>query len=134
MVGHAKSITKKKQIAWEAHGGIMARAVEAYQAELAKGPLQQHQGAGTICSDFQKLYYFETGKQIKLSHVTLIQLTAGRISKSKSNLQCSWLTDEETNVVIDYIIEMGNHGFPSPTTQGHNHKIQHQAAQHLQSG
>ena len=112
MVGRAKSMTKKKQIAREAHDGIMARAVEAYQAELAKEPLQQHRGARTICSDFQKLYYSETGKQIKLSHVTLIRLAAGGIPKSKSNSQRSWLTDEETNVVIDYIIEMGDRGFP----------------------
>ncbi|KAG1809898.1 uncharacterized protein HD556DRAFT_1214447, partial [Suillus plorans] len=71
--GRAKSDTKKWQIAREAHDGIMARAIAAYQIKLAKGPYQQRRGARTICSDFQQLYYNETGKSVKLSHSTLIR-------------------------------------------------------------
>ncbi|KAI6138985.1 hypothetical protein BKA82DRAFT_30362 [Pisolithus tinctorius] len=112
MPGHAKSDSKKQQIAHEAHDGLMAWAVHAYQIELAKGPLQQKQGAHTICTDFEQIYYNEYGKQIKLSHSTLIRLADGGISKSQSNAQHSWLTDQEVNVALNYIIEMGDHGFP----------------------
>ncbi|KAG2342821.1 hypothetical protein BDR05DRAFT_885338, partial [Suillus weaverae] len=75
-------------------------------------PYQRHRGAQTICSDFQQLYYNETGKSVKLSHSTLIRLAAGGMSKAQSNTRLTWLTDEETDIVIHYIIEMGNHGFP----------------------
>lgn len=63
----------------------MARAVAAYQIKLAKGPYQQRRGARTICSDFQQLYYNETGKSVKLSHSTLIRLAAGGMTKTQSN-------------------------------------------------
>ncbi|KAF9230795.1 hypothetical protein BU15DRAFT_29921, partial [Melanogaster broomeanus] len=87
MPGHAKSDSKKRQITHEAHDGLMAQAVHAYQIELAKGPLQQKRGARTICTDFEQIYYNEYGKQIKLSHSTLIRLAGGGISKSQSNAQ-----------------------------------------------
>lgn len=86
MPGQAKSDTKKQQIAREAHDGIMACVVIAYQIELAKGPYQRHQGARTICSDFQQLYYNETDKSVKLSHSTLIRLAAGGKAKHSQTL------------------------------------------------
>ncbi|KAF9220513.1 hypothetical protein BS17DRAFT_660479, partial [Gyrodon lividus] len=65
-----------------------------------------------ICTEFEQIYYNKYGKQIELSHSMLIHLAGGRISKSQSNAQCSWLTDQEADVVLNYIIEMGDCGFP----------------------
>jgi hypothetical protein len=64
--------------------------MQAYKIELIKGPLEQKHGAHTICADFEQIYYNEHGKQIKLSHSTLIRLASGGIAKSQSNAQRSW--------------------------------------------
>ena len=64
MVGRAKSDTKKRQIQREAHDDLMARAVAAYQAELAKPSWRKWRGARVVCRDFETLDHLETGKFI----------------------------------------------------------------------
>ncbi|KAI6149854.1 hypothetical protein BKA82DRAFT_3976860 [Pisolithus tinctorius] len=113
MPGHAISNTKKHQIAREAHDGLMAHAVVAYQAEQKKNHFLWQHGARTICADFEQLYYNEKGKKIHLSYSTLLRLASGGKRKAVSNAeQHAWLTEEETAIVIDCIQEMGNCGFP----------------------
>ncbi|KAG1888872.1 uncharacterized protein F5891DRAFT_890562, partial [Suillus fuscotomentosus] len=112
MPGRAKSATQKRREAREAHDYLMSRAVEAYHTELAKPPGVQRRGARTICHDFEKMNLESTGKLIKLSFSTLSRLAAGGNSLAKARAAETWLTTEETELVIAYIEELGNCGFP----------------------
>jgi hypothetical protein len=109
MPGRAKSDSKKRQLAREVHDDLMARAVKAYVIELRKPYSLRRKGARTICRDFEDLCRQETGKMVKLNHGTLIRLANGGRTRAESK---TWLTDEETGVVLDYIVEIGNRGFP----------------------
>ncbi|KAJ3494531.1 hypothetical protein NLJ89_g10787 [Agrocybe chaxingu] len=61
-----------------------------------------------ICSDFEKLYFNETGKIIKLSHSTLSRLAQGGHTIQQANTaDKGLLTQIETNCVIDFIIKYG---------------------------
>lgn len=112
MVGRAKSEAKKRQIARELENDLMARAVIAYKHELKKTPAQRPKGARTICTDFENLCRLETGHSIKLSHTTMIRLANGGRTRTQANAARTWISKEEENVLIDYIIEVGNRGFP----------------------
>lgn len=109
MVAKAKSNTKKAQIACEAYEHLKERAIEAYQNELKK---PQGKGAHTIAKDFINLYKVETGKKVKLCYLTLIRGAKGGRSHAAANAVKSWVTDDETDIIIQYITELGNHGFP----------------------
>jgi hypothetical protein len=112
MVGRPKSDVKKLQIIRNTHDALMSRAVAAYRVELAKPEGSKRRGARIICKDFETLYTQETGKDLKLSYSTLTRLASGGKSKAVSNADRAWLTKEEEKVVVSYIIEMGNRGFP----------------------
>ena len=60
---------------------------------------------------FVDLYRNETGMTVKLCYNTLICGAAGWRSQAEANGAKSWLTKEETTVVITYITELGNHRF-----------------------
>jgi len=112
MVGWAKSDTRKLQIYRRAHNDLMDRAVSAYRAELTKPYGVKRKGARTICKDFESVYHLETGKSMKLNYSTLTRLADGGRCKAKANAAKGWLMEEEEQVVVDYIIETGNRGFP----------------------
>ncbi|KAJ8592233.1 hypothetical protein M405DRAFT_703970, partial [Rhizopogon salebrosus TDB-379] len=112
MPGRAKSATRKRQEAREAHDFLMSRAVEAYRTELTKAPGIRRHGARTICSDFEKMNLAATGKLIRLSYSTLARLAVGGKTKAEINAAKGWLTKEETMQVITYVQELGNRGFP----------------------
>jgi len=112
MVGWAKSDTRKLQIYRHAHDDLMDHAVSAYRAELTKPYGVKRKGARTICKDFESVYHLETGKSMKLNYSTLTRLADGGRCKAEANAAKGWLTEEEEWVVVDYIIETGNHGFP----------------------
>jgi hypothetical protein len=112
MPGRAKSDTKKAQLGRNAHDDLMAQAVEAYRIELKKSPGPKIRGAHTICKDFEALNKQATGRYIKLSYSTLTRLVMGGKTKAKSNAERCWLTNVEIGVVIAYIGEIGNRGFP----------------------
>ncbi len=57
-------------------------------------------------------YKWETGKEIKLNHATVINHVKGKNTCAQNNAQKAWLTPEEVEVTIAYIIELGNYGFP----------------------
>ena len=109
MAGRAKSDTKKTQNARESYEDLKARAIKAYKVELAKA---NGKGARTVAKDFVNLYKLETGMDIKLSYCTLIRGADGGRSRAEANAARSWLTDDETEVIIEYIGEVGNRGFP----------------------
>jgi hypothetical protein len=112
MVGRTKSETKKLQIARSRSDNLMKRALHAYLLELQKKYPACPKGARTICKDFETLNRQETGEAIKLSYATLIRLSQGAQLRSEANAARSWLTDEETAVVIAYVKELAACGFP----------------------
>jgi hypothetical protein len=112
MVGHSKSETKKLQIACSVSDNLMTWALHAYLLELQKKYPARPKGAHTICKDFETLNRQETGETIKLSYSTLIRLSQGAQLQSKANAAKSWLTGEETAVVIAYVKELASCGFP----------------------
>ena len=112
MVGRALSKTKKQQLSRIAHDELMSCAVDFYCSELAKPRGERRKGARKICKDLEALHLRETGVLVKLSFSTLMRLATGGRTKALSNADCSWLSLEETLVVIEYTIEMGNRGFP----------------------
>lgn len=127
MPGRTKSEVLKLREHRDAREKLMSRAVQAYQAELAKPLSTKRKSLRTICTEFQQSYLVETGKFIKLSHVTLGRLAHGGRSIRESNTSKSWLTPGETDTVIDYIIECGNCGFPLShrRLQAHVNQILH---------
>ncbi|SJK99862.1 uncharacterized protein ARMOST_03173 [Armillaria ostoyae] len=113
MVGKALSDTKKKQLAMEAKLALQAKAVDAYKLELAKKAAGlQARGAQAACNEFMQRYKQETGKEIKLNHATVINHAKGKNTRAQNNAQKAWLTPEEVEVIVMYIIELGNRGFP----------------------
>jgi len=109
MAGRPLSDTKKAQNARDAYEDLKARAIEAYKNECTK---PNRKGACTVAQDFVDLYRKETGRTVKLCYNTLIRGAAGGRSQVEANGAKSWLTKEETTVVITYITELGNCGFP----------------------
>ncbi|SJL16830.1 uncharacterized protein ARMOST_20359 [Armillaria ostoyae] len=57
-------------------------------------------------------YKQETGKEIKLNHATVINHVKGKNTHAQNNAQKAWLTLEEVEVIVMYIIKLGNCGFP----------------------
>lgn len=113
MPGRPKSDTKKRQIAREAKEEYQARAVEAYREELARKNIGlPSRGAQAICNEYMDLYRKETGKEIQLNHATIIRHAKGKRTMAQFNEAKSWLSSEETELVVSYIIELGNRGFP----------------------
>lgn len=113
MVGRALSDTKKRQLAREAKDGLHARAVEAYRNELAKPAGVKRRSAQTVAKDFTSLFKRETGRHVTLDHSYLCRNAPNTMrTQSEFNAAKSWLTAEETEVVINYAIECGDRGFP----------------------
>lgn len=85
MAGRAKSATKKSQISREEHDRAMARAVAAYKAEQAKEGSEKKRGLRAICAEVVRDWRVETGRDVKLNHVTLGNLAKGGRSLSEFN-------------------------------------------------
>jgi hypothetical protein len=111
MVGRAKSDVDKANAAKRIYNTLMAQAIDAYKSEQKK-PIKSRRGLHTICTEISALHFSETGKVIKLSHMTLKRLVDGGLSREKANEHRSWLLPAEVDVVIDFIIEMAQRGFP----------------------
>lgn len=112
MVGCAKSETKKRQIAREMLDAFKQTAVAAYCAELAKPIGIRRKGARTVAKDFVHLYQKETGQDIAIDHNFLIQQAKGWQTRSEANAAKCLLKPSEIQVVIDFVVECGNRGFP----------------------
>jgi Tc5 transposase DNA-binding domain len=111
MPGRPKSDTRKRQIIREQEESFRIRAIAAYKDELLK-PDTKRKGARTIVRDFINLYKLETGQDIKLTYHSLLRGANGGRTQAQANASRSWLTDEERDVVIKYIAECGDRGFP----------------------
>jgi hypothetical protein len=115
MPGRAKSDVEKHLATKHLHDAWMVRAVTTYREEQKKKPVKSRRGLRTICAEFETLCFSETGKSIKLCHMTLKRLAAGGMTREKANSNWRWLsrlTDSEEDIVIDFISEMADRGFP----------------------
>jgi hypothetical protein len=113
MPGRAKSLTKKVQEASSEKITLEAKAVAAYLEELEKKDAGLPSiGAQAICNNLMLQYTRTTRKVIKLNHSTIIRHAKGLPTKVQSTESKAWLAPQETTIVIDLIIELGNRGFP----------------------
>ncbi|KIM35937.1 hypothetical protein M413DRAFT_78899 [Hebeloma cylindrosporum] len=77
-----------------------------------KKPKNSRRGLRTICAEIAALHFSETGNVVKLSHATLKRLVDGGLTRDEAHEARSWLMPSEVNVVIDFVVEMADRGFP----------------------
>lgn len=90
----------------------MAQAVAHYITEKSKNAEGKPPSLRHVCQTFSNDYYSRTCRRINLDHNTLARLVKGGITKSESNAKKSWVTYEEQEVIVKYVIAMAHRGFP----------------------
>jgi hypothetical protein len=128
----ALSLTKKAQISREEHDRVMARAVTEYQAEQEK--TGKKRGLRKICMDIQQAYLQETGKVIHINHCTLNNLAKGGQSLSDFNADKRWLSCGEEDILVSYILDNAQRGFPLSLTRLKEHADELIRAKHGAGG
>jgi hypothetical protein len=94
------------------HDDLMSRTLQAYLTELKNPNHRARRGLHKICRDFENLYFNETGVKISLSHATLARLSDGGHTCLEAQEHRRWLTNIEEDVVVDFLLEMGQLGWP----------------------
>ena len=116
MVGRAKSDVEKHQAAKRLHDTWMAQDITSYSEEQKRNLKlvrnTRRRGLRKICLEFENKCYLETGKVIKLCHMTLNRLVAGGMTRERANENRRWLSNGEEDIVIGFIVEIANRGFP----------------------
>jgi hypothetical protein len=112
MPGRAKSLAEKAAVMRRQHDDLMSRALQAYLTELKNPNHHARRGLRKICRDFENLYFNETGVKISLSHATLARLSDGGHTRMEAQEHRRWLTNIEEDVVVDFLLEMGQLGWP----------------------
>lgn len=114
MVGRAKSTVEKHLAAKRFHDAWMARAIEAYRLEKKKkySKSSPRRGLRYICTELQDICFVETGNHVKLCHMTLKRLVDGGKTRQQINAERRWLSEGEEDIVIEFIAEMADRGFP----------------------
>ena len=114
MAGRAKSNLEKHLAAKRLHDAWMARAVAAYRLEQRKqrSKSSPRRGLRRICIELQETCFVETGNHVKLCHMTLKRLVGGGKTRQQANADRRWLGDGEEDIVIAFIAEMADRGFP----------------------
>ncbi|KAH9165071.1 hypothetical protein EDB89DRAFT_1911699 [Lactarius sanguifluus] len=112
MVNHAKSNALKSQIARKQKDNLMAQAVALYQAEKAMSTRGRPASLCAACWIISDDYYSRTQIQIHLDHNTLARLSNGGRSLTEANREKSWLTSEEQEIIVQFVIESARRGFP----------------------
>ena len=90
----------------------MAQAVALYQAEKAKATGGKPASLRAVCKTVSDDYYSRTQIRVHLDHNTLARLSNGGRSLTETNGKKSWLTNEEQDIVVQFIIELARRGFP----------------------
>ena len=114
MAGQAKSNLEKHLAAKRLHDAWMAQAVAAYRLEQGRklSKLCPCHGLHHICIELQETCFMETGNHVKLSHMMLKRLVGGGKTHQQANADRRWLGDGEEDIVIAFIAEMADRGFP----------------------
>jgi hypothetical protein len=111
MTKHAESIHKKQQRGAKFEEEWTLRAAQIYQEGQgsSSGPLLSLQGA---LERVKQECLAQTGKIVSLNTSRIHRWVQGGKSRREAADDRSWLTPDETNIVIDFTIECGNRGFP----------------------
>lgn len=112
MPSKALTITKKLQLARQDHDKAMIQAVQLYQQELLKKGPERPLGFRKVCTKMEEEYFRETKREVSLNHNTLRNLVNGGRTKAESNAEKSWVTDEETEEIIKFLLEVADWGYP----------------------
>ena len=91
----------------------MQAAVEDYQEQLARQSMgiKDYMGARSVAMKWMERCRKETGHEIRINHQTIINRAKNKTS-ARTNAARSWLTPEEAELVIAFIVEVGHRGFP----------------------
>jgi hypothetical protein len=113
MVGRARSQSAKNHDASREKAALEQRAAELYKQELVKQAAKLPSiGVRKVCKIAEAEHTQATGKVINLNHCTIWNRVHGLRSRAEANAQKGWLTKEETEVILLFIAEIGNRGFP----------------------
>lgn len=110
MVGRAKSIAQKTTETIAITERYMETAMEIYRMEQMK--IGAKMGLVAVCRYTEKLCQEENGVEIRLSKSSLERRLKGVKSQARSNAEKGWLTEEESDTVIQFAIDMANEGWP----------------------
>jgi hypothetical protein len=113
MACKAASNTLKKRVWQEEKAGCMALALKIYHEEHQQIDSKERLGLQKICKNAQKEYLAQTGIVVPVpNHNTLNNLAKGRtLPKAQVNAERGWLSEEEAETVIAYVIECAEVGF-----------------------
>jgi hypothetical protein len=112
MVGRAKSDEDKRRIERAARDALMSRAVKVYMGQPDAASGIPRKSMRTVCYDFEQLFYNETGNRIKLSPSVLDRLVKGGHTLQQAHDEKTYLTPAKTDLVIKFVVECGDRGFP----------------------
>lgn len=121
MVGKAKLEELKRRIDHKEVDGLMDRAIKLYLNEQQAQGSEKKMGYHKVCEKVKENHGKETGHTVKLNHNTLANRVKGGKSLSQFNVEKAWLTEMETQIVIDYTLECADCRFPL----SHRHLKEH---------
>ncbi|KIK66410.1 hypothetical protein GYMLUDRAFT_157831 [Collybiopsis luxurians FD-317 M1] len=108
MVNKPKSQALKTQIARAEKDALEKETVKRYKMEqtqeLAEG--EKRKGLRKICQEVSDEHFMESGRRINLNHNTLHHHVHGKRTISEFNQTKQWLSAEEEDVIVKYVIEM----------------------------
>jgi hypothetical protein len=79
---------------------------------VKKAAGEKPKGALAICIEFMNNHNKETGETIHINHATIINHAKGKPTCAQANTTKAWLTEGETKIVLEFIVEQGNWGIP----------------------
>ena len=99
---------------------LYVAAVCHYEEELCK-PASDRIGLQKICEEVSNEHFAKTHNRIVLSRSTLADRVNGVHSRLCASAEWTWETKEEAEQIINFAVEMAQHGFPLSCHQLRNH-------------
>ncbi|KIK78865.1 hypothetical protein PAXRUDRAFT_162865 [Paxillus rubicundulus Ve08.2h10] len=113
MVGQAKSQLRKKHSTSTHQEGVIANAVDQYNKnkEKSKG---ERKSLRAICQEVQEEWRALDSKHHACYHLTTViqRLQGGRSCQQANSKNHAWLTLEEEENVVAYLLDLAAQGFP----------------------
>lgn len=111
MGNRAKSYEHKVAQRRKEIDGLYAEAKDQYLKEH-QDPSSKGRSYQVICDEVGQAHYTATGHRIRLSTSTLQRHVRGGRTKSKFNVAKGWLTNDESELIVSYVIDLAQRGFP----------------------
>jgi len=113
MAGQPKSLAERSAVMRWQHDDLMSHALQAYLTKWKNPNHHNHHGLHKICREFENLYFIEMGVKVSLSHATSAHLSDGDHTHLEAQEHCWWLTNIKDDVVINFLLEMGQLSWPA---------------------